>query len=203
MFSKDSAYVKERHWLTLGKNFLLFLLISYENFRKKIHIVQPNARGFCFDRFLSDHLVCGDATWSYHRGSCYKLIPQHKDYLSAVQHCKGLQSHLVEIQNQNENGFVARLSHDEDMWIGLSDRKKEGKWVWETSRKFAKKIYTRWNPGEPNNKGGGNGRAHCALIWRYYNLETWDDRNCAERKYFVCERGKEAYLLVKNGISNC
>ena len=148
---------------------------------------------FLFHSFLSDHLACGDASWSYRRGSCYKLVRQHKSYLAAAKHCKQLQSYLVEIQNENENRFVTRLHHDQDIWIGLSDRQKEGQWIWETSRRLVN--FTRWSPGEPNNKGGGNGRAHCALIWRHHHLETWDDRNCDQRKYFVCERGKNGGTL--------
>ena len=143
---------------------------------------------FLFCPFLSDHLACGDASWSYRRGSCYKLVRQHKNFFSAALHCKQLRSYLAEIQSESENRFVARLHHDEDIWIGLSDRQEEGQWIWETSRRLVN--FTRWSPGEPNNKGGGNGRAHCALIWRHYHLETWDDRNCDQKKYFVCERGK-------------
>ena len=140
-----------------------------------------------WDCFFPDHLTCGDASWSYHAGSCYKLIRQHKTFFSAVEHCRANQSYLVEIQNGNENHFVARLTHYEDIWIGLSDRKKEGQWVWETSRTMA--TYTRWNHGEPDNKGGGGGHANCALIWRHYQISNWDDRNCDQKKYFVCERG--------------
>ena len=146
---------------------------------------------------LSDYVACGDASWSYHYGSCYKFIQQHKDFDSANQHCKALGSYLVEIEREQENAFVAGFSKDQDIWIALSDRKKEGQWIWETSRKIAN--YTRWNTGEPNNKGGGNGRAHCALIWRHYHIDYWDDRNCDQRKYFVCERGRDG-TMVKNSF---
>ena len=100
---------------------------------------------------------------------------------------------LVEIQNEKENKFVAGMHRDRDIWIGLSDRKKEGQWIWETSRKVA--SYTKWNPGEPNDKSGRSTQSDCALIWRYKHLETWDDRNCDAKKYFVCER--EEYKLIK------
>ena len=138
--------------------------------------------------FPPDHLACGDASWSYYSGSCYKLIRQHKSFLSAMDHCQAIQGYLVEIQDDFENRYVANFHRNQDIWIGLSDRRKEGHWIWETSGRVA--IYTKWNPGEPNNKGGGNGHANCALIWRHYHIDTWDDRNCDQKKYFVCERGK-------------
>ena len=95
----------------------------------------------------------------------------------------------MELEDVFESRYVANFHRSEDIWIGLSDRRKEGQWIWETSRKKA--TYTWWAPGEPNNKGGGNGRANCALIWRHKDKMSWDDRNCDQKKYFVCERGKE------------
>ena len=56
-----------------------------------------------------------------------------------------------------------------DGWIGINDRDREGRWVWEESGKAA--TYFNWSPGTPNGWIAEN----CARMWLN---GRWDDVVC-------------------------
>ena len=120
-------------------------------------------------------------------------------YLSAVQHCKAKNSQIVEIRSFKENMFVAHLSLHRDLWIGVSDRKREGDWIWETSRYQAAFMFTLWRHGEPNNIGGGR-PANCGIMWNEKHFGEWDDRHCGQKKRVVCERPGGEEKVVDGAI---
>ena len=59
---------------------------------------------------------------------------------------------------------------DRNFWIGLTDRKSEGDWRFESSG--LRPLYKNWGSSEP--KGGHN--ENCAQIWNKYL--TWSDVPC-------------------------
>ena len=70
------------------------------------------------------------------------------------------------------------------MWIGYTDRLREGHWNWANTGKDG--SYTGWYEGEPNDLAGQD----CATLWvkgtwKYY----WDDITCMHVQRFVCEKG--------------
>ena len=113
-------------------------------------------------------------------------------------------SQLVEIRSATENKFVVNIGlgtftdkpsqHLEHVnrWIGLSDSKKEGTWVWQGSNAVA--AYTNWARNEPNNYGPGGWGANCALIWKNHDGE-WDDQNCDRKNHFVCQKSEDRLML--------
>ncbi len=56
------------------------------------------------------------------------------------------------------------------MWIGMSDLKKEGTWVWNSNNNPA--TYINWHSGEPN----GYTHENCGNY--LVNLETLNDMGC-------------------------
>ena len=131
--------------------------------------------------------------WCVYGGSCYKLNLSNSSFSDAISFCKKtINAYLVEIQSGNENSFVAGLFAD-DLWIGYSDQRQEGEWLWNTTGLVGN--YTNWyvypagsNRFEPNNAYGVQ---HCAMIWGSNPGRTsWDDKECWYQTRFVCERGK-------------
>jgi hypothetical protein len=57
------------------------------------------------------------------------------------------------------------------MWLGLTDEKEEGKFVWESSQEAAN--YTNWHSGEPNNDQGDE---RCVSMWK--DAGQWNDLGC-------------------------
>ena len=133
--------------------------------------------------------------WSYYKGSCYYLGRDAKTWDEAKKTCYSMgKAYLVIITSAEENNFVWQLDPNADMWIGYSDKLKEGRWLWEVSSvKFGIRnwegqpfTYTNWDRNQPDNRHNQD----CALIWGYYNVPKWDDRQCRAKKFFVCEKGE-------------
>ena len=69
------------------------------------------------------------------------------------------------------------------MWIGLSDRLKEGTFEWSDG---SPTTFTAWALGEPNNGFGSN--EDCVTMNRGRNFDLWNDKGCSRRLRFVCSR---------------
>ncbi|XP_053387176.1 E-selectin-like [Mercenaria mercenaria] len=123
--------------------------------------------------------------WRSYESSCYYFSTDELDWDDAVAQCIQLQSHLVEIEDAEENAFLASVvtstSYGNNYYIGLSDRDNEGIWKWVTSGKIIE--FSSWGPGEPNNCCGGE---HCGHLWT--EPDTWNDALCSDRFHYICEK---------------
>ena len=83
----------------------------------------------------------------------------------------------------NRNGWNSQKLHP---WLGLSDLKQEGTFMWSSTGE--EPGYTNWQAREPNN---GGGTQDCAYI---YSRGQWDDFQCDRRAWngrkwvAVCEK---------------
>ena len=66
------------------------------------------------------------------------------------------------------------------MWLGMSDIKQEGTFVWNSSN--APLNYTNWNDGEPN----GGTEENCGSFWG--TGPHWNDHNCDSQVDVLCEQ---------------
>jgi hypothetical protein len=94
-----------------------------------------------------------------------------------------LGGHLVTINDDAENDWVydtfsqfggARRA----LWLGLTDRQEEGKFVWASGEPSS---YTHLSPGQPDNGGGGGLTENFAHMWfpgfnpGYITDRYWND----------------------------
>ncbi|XP_060597514.1 perlucin-like protein [Ruditapes philippinarum] len=82
-----------------------------------------NAEGGCPTGFVT------------HGASCYHFSHDTESWIGAMNTCRELDSHLVEINDESENKFLelsAKLLKTV-YWIALSDIREEGTWVWMNS----------------------------------------------------------------------
>ncbi len=84
---------------------------------------------------------------------------------------------------------LSEASKGEQTWIGLRDLKHNGQWSWTDGSAF---DYFIWEPGQPNNSGGGQ---YCVYIYSddepgYPPLKgDWNDWACdVPMRAFVCKR---------------
>lgn len=136
-------------------------------------------------------------------GAAYTLVtapelPWHE----AEQFCQRQGQHLVRLHSalhaaKFSDAVLSKYAWAR-FWIGLSDEKKEGEFVWSADDADAGPVASPaswrgpfpWFPGEPNNVGG----EHCVLLC----VELVDDlkarvafydESCASRRMFVCSDG--------------
>ncbi|XP_053743831.1 asialoglycoprotein receptor 1-like [Synchiropus splendidus] len=118
--------------------------------------------------------------WLQFESSCYYIsaAQEPKRWLTSKKECENLNGHLVIIDSKQENDFVSKFF--QHIWIGLSDRDKEGKWKWVDGTALTGTNY--WASGEPNN---ADSNEDCAELLR--DSKEWNDVPCGQTLSFVCE----------------
>lgn len=88
----------------------------------------------------------------------YRFYTAGIPYALAERYCKELGGNLVKIESEEKNNVIAQKVKElnKTFYIGASDEKAEGKFVW---RDGSAVTYTNWSQNEPNNSadcGGEN-----------------------------------------------
>ncbi|XP_066566472.1 CD209 antigen-like protein B [Amia ocellicauda] len=118
------------------------------------------------------------ADWQLWHYSCYYLSLESTDWDKASAYCKSTGAHLLIIENQAELQFVKGRIQD-NRWIGLTDRKNEGTWLWNDGTAVRTEF---WNRGEPNNEN----EEDCGEIMPAQG--KLNDLSCSLQKKYVCEK---------------
>ncbi|GFN91419.1 mannose-binding protein a [Plakobranchus ocellatus] len=95
--------------------------------------------------------------------------------------CKEIGGYLVEVDNQEEQAFVANFSKfigNRLAYIGANDIQKEGTFVHYNSEKVMSDV--KWVKGEPNNYGSGE---DCLVI----KTNGLNDISCSRTSRYICE----------------
>ena len=127
------------------------------------------------------------AGWVSSGQNCYKFVTSGKKWDAARADCIKMSSDLVSITSAQEQAFVASQAAkfgNTRFWIGLNDKRVEGKFEWSDSSSV---IYKNWYRGEPNNAGGVE---DCAEI--NGRRPQWNDLPCTHNSGYICKqkRGK-------------
>ncbi len=87
------------------------------------------------------------------------------------------------------NSFLENRNRYSFYWIGLTDLKTEGEFVWASNG--LKPNYTNWANEEPN----GGMIEDCVNLNYAYQKRTWNDLSCdASDVLALCERGLSSNL---------
>ena len=105
----------------------------------------------------------------------YRFEGSGLHYDQAQASCAATGGHLVVIDDEDENVFVASLGGAP--WIGLNDLAVENSFSWVTG---VVPSYSNWSNGEPNDSGD---HEDCALT----TGGNWNDGECSNLREFVCE----------------
>ncbi|WP_193210609.1 lectin-like protein [Luteolibacter marinus] len=85
-------------------------------------------------------------------GNWYRVYLENCRWRAARDKCTRLGGQLVVIPGPKTQEFVRSLANNRELWIGATDVKGEGKWLWVDGSEM---VFSSWAPGEPTNKGGG------------------------------------------------
>ena len=115
-----------------------------------------------------------------YNGHAYKYYAMQLTWKDASKTCKKLGGYLATITSNKENSITYNLTGGANAWFGLSDAKKEGKYVWVTGERT---DYLRMS-NEVNNDYAGT-----EDYFGYYGGNNWNDyKNDTENVAgFICE----------------
>lgn len=127
---------------------------------------------------------------------CYEFIlDRSKQWQPAEDDCSDKAGHLVTIRNNAEQNFIyhslrsLNFHGDNGVWIGFTDKDKEGHWRWSSGEKV---TFTSWSDHQP---GLLFALEDCAVFdMRHHG--HWDDYQCKgiihnhQRHGWICEYNK-------------
>ncbi|KAJ8253316.1 hypothetical protein GJAV_G00211530, partial [Gymnothorax javanicus] len=124
------------------------------------------------------------AGWVYNNLRCFKYFTEQMTWIDAEIHCRNLGGNLASEDSERDHQFLKALQKRNDhrnipFWIGLSDRHKEGTWIWSDGSPL---LFTKWNPLQPRNYGNNE---HCAHS-NYGHKKDWNDAPCNRKYPYIC-----------------
>lgn len=145
------------------------------------------------DIVIDDCSMLDQAVTNEARDRCYRVNYQNLSFSDAERACQQAGGHLVSIDSESENAFVAEL-HDGEHWLGASDGRADtspgaGPYVWVTGEDW---LYSDWEDGQPNayetDCPGGDDDLDCFEHCAFQSDEgDWNDRSCWHTIVSVCE----------------
>ncbi|XP_051018058.1 CD209 antigen-like protein B [Acomys russatus] len=119
--------------------------------------------------------------WTFLLGSCYFFSKSQRNWNNAVTACQEVNAQLVIIESDEEQTFLQQTSKAKgSTWMGLSDLKKEGTWLWVDGSPLSSRFQKYWNRGEPNNIG----EEDCVE----FVGDGWNDSKCDIKKFWICKK---------------
>ena len=123
-------------------------------------------------------------------GKCkqYFLASTKKSYADAVADCKAKGAILFEPKSELTNTWVAELALEEGIsgyWIGITDKKFEGKFVYQSDSKSI--GFHWWDRRQPNNKKNNCDQDE-DCVYASNGEGEWQDLCCKKEPSYVCEK---------------
>jgi Lectin C-type domain len=87
-------------------------------------------------------------------GKYYKVFADRVTWYQAEAKCESLGGHLAIVTDERVNRFLTGLLKKEKIgaaWLGATDERIEGRWVWVNGRDL---TFNNWGRGQPNNVMG-------------------------------------------------
>ena len=129
--------------------------------------------------------ICPD-NWIYFKGYCYQKVSSCDSWSNSQSRCAALGANLPSVHSQEENIFLQNLHNGENGWLGLSDIKSEGTFVWSDGTRF---DFHYWAMNQPNNFRNED------CVHTLGTLPThrfkWNDVNCSSCHKYSCKKGTD------------
>ncbi|XP_078146237.1 galactose-specific lectin nattectin-like isoform X1 [Centroberyx gerrardi] len=137
--------------------------------------------------------------WTQLNHRCFLYVPKCITWHQAEKHCVSLGGHLASIHSHHEakavQNMIKRITHKyPTTWLGGTDAKREGVWLWSDGQRF---NYQCWSSGNPDNKWRNEdclvmnyrGRGLHWIWWLFHRGQRrWDDQSCSTKRPFLCAK---------------
>ncbi|XP_041377134.1 macrophage mannose receptor 1-like [Gigantopelta aegis] len=111
---------------------------------------------------------------------CFKSSSVPNTIDNARASCYQSGARLIVLDTDDKNEAVANALVPGNYFIGLTDSRTEGVFVWDDERVAS---FTKWKPGEPNDMGGDE---DCVLLQTIF--KKWIDFPCTVAMEYICEK---------------
>ena len=113
----------------------------------------------------------------------------YKNWVDAEKACMSYNrsTELISINTVAEQAYVLRQLKDlkvSQVWLGLNDRKVEGRYEWSDRSQLS---YRNWEAGEPST-GVSAEFSDCTVIDGNTQNGTWSTSSCFFRRGYICKR---------------
>jgi len=92
-------------------------------------------------------------------GHHYMAVMKRVGWAEAVMECRKLGGHLATVESGGEGAFLRRIVGSGRLWVGATDSRREGTWLWINGRSVPKGSAI-WDSGEPD----GGKSSNCASM---------------------------------------
>ena len=134
--------------------------------------------------------------WEAYGDKCFKMFDEKKSWEDAEAACKSLSTHLTKIESQGENDFLLNTflkimpgEVNREAWIGLTDKEKEGTFVWTDGTEA---DYENWADEQPNDEDHEQDCAEIAngVFWPGGppQIGVWNDFQCDRELMYICKK---------------
>jgi Lectin C-type domain len=90
--------------------------------------------------------IPGDAI--HFKGKWYRVYKEKGGWKRAKERCVIAGGQLALVPDSATQAFIKELAAELPLWLGATDEKTEGVWLWTNGSRM---IYDAWEPGQPNN----------------------------------------------------
>ncbi|XP_071355696.1 CD209 antigen-like protein E [Trachinotus anak] len=142
------------------------------------------------------HLRC-EGGWEQHGEMCYLFSNWSTPWTESRDRCKQQGGDLVKIDSEEEQRFLAQQLREkmstaaDKFWIGLTDSKTEGEWLWVDGSRLDTSL-SYWSNKEPDNWTGDNPDGEdCVRMGEKgagHDLKCWFDKSCEANQKSICEK---------------
>ena len=126
--------------------------------------------------------------WENHGDHCYlwsdKDTSGMKTWDEAEEFCIQKGGHLASATTAAIEAYITKENNKRKLrhlWLGGSDKKKEGVWKWSDGSPW---NFTKWNLYQPSSHHISDDDC----LQYYYHATKWSDRPCSDEGNFVCSQ---------------
>ncbi|XP_078680022.1 coadhesin-like [Branchiostoma floridae x Branchiostoma belcheri] len=118
--------------------------------------------------------------FEFWNGACYFYSESRRTFLSAESDCDSRGATLVVVPDSATHQYLVQKANGKrNIWIGLSDRAREGTFVWSNGVSLG--SFHPW-------RGRNNARADCVAMAKWRRTYVWKVRGCSGKLNYFCQQ---------------